>query len=92
MTDWLIEAARRSIVDDPCPDGGHCCCCGPGEPCCDCGAVMPADALPDGLIMRDGSAHAKCGVCGCWYEWPVGIEDFDPDEHNYCGGSPRCCP
>lgn len=25
--------------NDSCPP--HCCCCGPGEPCCDCGKIMP---------------------------------------------------
>lgn len=28
-------------AEDPCSVGGHCCCCGPGEACCDCGEVMP---------------------------------------------------
>ena len=29
-------------TDDPCEGGQHCCCCGPGEACCDCGMVMPS--------------------------------------------------
>jgi hypothetical protein len=32
LTRLTAEAA-----DGPCPNGSHCCCCGPGEPCCDCG-------------------------------------------------------
>jgi hypothetical protein len=33
--------------DDPCANGVHCCCCGPGDVCCDCGETMPDD-YPDG--------------------------------------------
>lgn len=38
--------------EDPC-ESGHCCCCGPGEPCCDCGAIMPASEL-DSYEKFDG--------------------------------------
>lgn len=38
--------------DDPCPNGTHCCCCGPGEPCCDCGKIIaePAPSADAGLV------------------------------------------
>lgn len=42
--------------DEPCAGGAHCCCCGPGEPCCDCGEVMPAPADVDALL-RDLNAR-----------------------------------
>lgn len=32
-----------SEENDSCPP--HCCCCGPGEPCCDCGKIMPKPDL-----------------------------------------------
>jgi len=36
----------RDVDDDdnPCPNGAHCCCCGPGKSCCDCGEIIPPDA------------------------------------------------
>lgn len=34
---------------DPCDNGTHCCCCGAGETCCDCGKVLGPDA---GEVLR----------------------------------------
>lgn len=98
MTDWLTEAARRPI-------GERCTSCDGtgdlvnivGEWCgyCHCPAgvaLKDRKPLPEGLIWRDGKPHVICGVCDNWFEWPCGIEEFSPEESNYCGGSPRCCP
>lgn len=35
----VVDGAAE--VGEVCEDGGHCCCCGPGDPCCDCGQIMP---------------------------------------------------
>lgn len=37
-----VGGSADTLDDDVCEGGIHCCCCGPGEPCCDCGQIMPA--------------------------------------------------
>lgn len=56
--------------------------------------VQPLPELPDGMAYNDDLRPATwCKNCGQLYEWPVDVEDFDPeDPYNLCGGSPRCCP
>lgn len=50
--------------------------------------------LPDGLTYREGKVMASCVSCDRYYEWPVDVSEFDPDDDsgNLCGGSPWCCP
>lgn len=52
----------------------------------------PEPELPDFINERaDGTLEAKCRSCGCWYELPCDLAEFDPD-YSYCGGSGRCIP
>lgn len=54
------------VDDEPCEGGAHCCCCGPGEACCDCGRIMPDQAALDELKRRypQGDSGYPCPDCG----------------------------
>lgn len=53
----------------------------------------PEEVLPDGLVRVDGQLLFDCRVCGEPTEWPLEVEDWDPDADGLvCGRSPRCCP
>lgn len=73
------------------------CWCAPLR--CHCDAILEKAngdwpwALPEGLFVKDGKIMYHCRVCEEATEWPVEIEDFCfNDDHNVCGGSPRCLP
>ena len=61
--------------DDPCPNGSHCCCCGPGEPCCDCGQVMPSKACVGEKCWCGAPAAKKVGE-------EIAFDDPSPHRHN----------
>lgn len=58
----VAEQARleRDARDDgdECAEHGHCYCCGPGEPCCDCGAIMP-ELVPVPMILHCPKCHVQ---------------------------------
>lgn len=57
--------------------------------------LVPLPELPDGMEYNDMlQPSVYCSVCGNLFEWPCEVSEYDPEskEHNYCGGSPRCCP
>ena len=58
--------------------------------------LVPLPELPDGMIYHSETLKpaVRCSQCGRVFEWPLDVEEYDPDvsENHYCGGSPRCCP
>jgi hypothetical protein len=48
-----------SLADDDSPCPPHCCCCGPGDPCCDCGRVIPTI---EGVFRAGFFAGATHGI------------------------------
>lgn len=48
---------------------------------------------PDGLeLMNDGTWRVECCRCERPFEWPAMACEYSEDDHQYCGGSDRCCP
>lgn len=52
-------------ADDGTPCPPHCCCCGPGEPCCDCGEIMPDPTTSAGIAaaLVDLDVELPLRVC-----------------------------
>ncbi len=42
-----LKPAGEADEDTGCPP--HCCCCGPGEPCCDCGEIISPAPTSDAV-------------------------------------------
>lgn len=61
--------------DDSCAGGQHCCCCDVGEPCCDCGLVMPSKAC---IGVKCWCGHAAAKKVG----EEILFDDPNPNRHN----------
>jgi hypothetical protein len=62
-------------VQEPCEGGAHCCCCVPGQPCCDCGEIIRSRACMGENCWCGAPAAKKVGE-------EIPFDDPEPHRHN----------